>query len=175
MMKMMMFMSSMMININMVKANHPLFMTLMIIMQTIVVATYSGLITESFWMSYILLLIFLGGMMILFIYVTSIAANEILSMKNTMKMNMLIMVTTIMLIMVDKYFINLDMINSEMMYSQQLEKEMASSMNKLFNSPMNNLTILMMVYLFFMLVVIVKMTDIKQGPIRSKMYEQKNK
>nr|QNV11699.1 NADH dehydrogenase subunit 6 [Rhamphomyia barbata] len=60
--------------------NHPLAMGLMLLMQTFLICLITGLMTKSFWFSYILFLIFLGGMLVLFIYVTSLASNEMFSM-----------------------------------------------------------------------------------------------
>nr|QFG40081.1 NADH dehydrogenase subunit 6 [Munidopsis lauensis] len=55
---------------------HPLTAGLTLLLQTTLVATITGLAYPSFWFSYILFLIFLGGMLVLFIYVASIASNE---------------------------------------------------------------------------------------------------
>ena len=50
-------------------------MGLTLLIQTILVSIISGLITKTFWFSYILFLVFLGGILVLFIYVTSLASN----------------------------------------------------------------------------------------------------
>jgi len=52
----------------------------MLILQTLLVALISGLIIDRFWFSYILVLIFLGGILILFIYVAALASNEQINM-----------------------------------------------------------------------------------------------
>jgi NADH-ubiquinone oxidoreductase chain 6 len=56
--------------------NHPLTIGIVLIAQTIIIAIFSGLVLPSFWYSYILVLVFLGGLLILFIYVSTMAANE---------------------------------------------------------------------------------------------------
>jgi NADH-ubiquinone oxidoreductase chain 6 len=51
-------------------------MGITLIVQTIIIAVFSGMLLPSFWYSYILVLVFLGGLLILFIYVSTMAANE---------------------------------------------------------------------------------------------------
>lgn len=57
--------------------HHPLAIGLALLMQTLFIALSTGLVAPSFWFSYILFLVFLGGMLVLFIYVASLASNEI--------------------------------------------------------------------------------------------------
>ena len=55
---------------------HPLAMGLTLIIQTALAAVIAGIIARTFWFSYLLILIFLGGILILFIYVSTLAPNE---------------------------------------------------------------------------------------------------
>lgn len=55
---------------------NPLSIGLILLIETCLVAVRSGSRIDSFWFSYILFLIFLGGILILFIYVASLASNE---------------------------------------------------------------------------------------------------
>jgi NADH-ubiquinone oxidoreductase chain 6 len=54
-------------------------MGLVLLIQTLIVALLTGVLASSFWFSYILFLVFLGGMLVLFIYVTRLASNEMFS------------------------------------------------------------------------------------------------
>jgi NADH-ubiquinone oxidoreductase chain 6 len=56
--------------------SHPLAIGLTLIIQTALVAAAAGIIARTFWFSYLLVLIFLGGILILFIYVSALAPNE---------------------------------------------------------------------------------------------------
>lgn len=56
---------------------HPLSIGLTLFIQTLIICITSGFSNNSFWFSYILFLIFLGGILVLFIYVASLASNEI--------------------------------------------------------------------------------------------------
>nr|AEW48912.1 NADH dehydrogenase subunit 6 [Locusta migratoria] len=170
MMKMMIMSSSNLMNINFMKMNHPMSIMMTIIIQTLFISMMTGTMMESFWLSYILLLTFLGGMMVLFIYITSIASNEMFKIK----INSIIIIVYMMIILstlmynVDK-MISTEMIkNSEIMnlnYSINF-KEMSTSLVKLYNKPTVIITIMMMIYLFITLLAVVKITNINQGPMR---------
>nr|YP_009233073.1 NADH dehydrogenase subunit 6 [Engaewa walpolea]AMA98216.1 NADH dehydrogenase subunit 6 [Engaewa walpolea] len=58
------------------RLTHPLAMGIILLTQTLVVCILSGEFNPCFWFSYILFLIFMGAMLILFIYVASLASNE---------------------------------------------------------------------------------------------------
>nr|YP_010836025.1 NADH dehydrogenase subunit 6 [Oedipoda caerulescens]WGC89955.1 NADH dehydrogenase subunit 6 [Oedipoda caerulescens] len=167
----MMIMSMMnMININFIKLNHPMSMMMNIIIQTMLISTMMGSMMESFWLSYILFLTFLGGMMVLFIYITSIASNEMFQIKsiNVNLMLITIMMTTFIMNNIDKMMFMEIIKNTETMnmkYSIHYQ-EMTTSMMKLYNNPNIIITMMMMIYLFITLMAVVKITNINQGPIR---------
>nr|YP_010225748.1 NADH dehydrogenase subunit 6 [Paratrichocladius tamaater]UDD74599.1 NADH dehydrogenase subunit 6 [Paratrichocladius tamaater] len=150
---------------------HPLAMGLMLLMQTFLICIISGLISKTFWFSYILFLIFLGGMLVLFIYVTSLASNEMFnfSMK-ILSMSLLTFTTLFMtLIFIDKnmvmtYFMNHE--NESLTLMENFIMENSLTLNKLYNFPVNLTTILLMIYLFLTLIAVVKITNIFEGPLR---------
>lgn len=57
-------------------ANHPVSLGLILILHTLLIRIVTGLTGGRFWFSYILFLVFLGGVLVLFIYITSLASNE---------------------------------------------------------------------------------------------------
>nr|YP_007317387.1 NADH dehydrogenase subunit 6 [Corallianassa coutierei]AGA56164.1 NADH dehydrogenase subunit 6 [Corallianassa coutierei] len=59
-----------------IRLSHPLSMGLVLLIQTCLVCISCGVMSLSFWFSYVLFLVFLGGMLVLFIYVASLASNE---------------------------------------------------------------------------------------------------
>nr|UFY98545.1 NADH dehydrogenase subunit 6 [Piophila megastigmata]UFY98558.1 NADH dehydrogenase subunit 6 [Piophila megastigmata] len=151
--------------------NHPLAMGLMLLIQTILICLITGLMTKSFWFSYILFLIFLGGMLVLFIYVTSLASNEMfsLSMKLTISSFIFLSILMISTFFLDKLSTTLFYMNNEMesltnLYSYFTEN--ALSLNKLYNYPTNLINILLMNYLLITLIAVVKITKLFYGPLR---------
>nr|WLE70277.1 NADH dehydrogenase subunit 6 [Aphidius gifuensis] len=58
---------------------HPLIFSLMLIFYIILMSLVMNLINSNYWYSYILFLIMIGGLMILFMYFTSIASNNLMN------------------------------------------------------------------------------------------------
>nr|AML60307.1 NADH dehydrogenase subunit 6 [Mesembrinella sp. ACMJ-2016] len=150
---------------------HPLAMGLTMLIQTTLVTIYTGLTTKSFWFSYILFLIFLGGMLVLFIYVTSLASNEMFTFSiklMTTCMIMFLLMFIYMMIFMDKtlmmQYINLEIKPFNELNSYLMENSL--SLNKLYNYPNNILTILLMNYLLITLIAVVKITNLFKGPLR---------
>lgn len=59
-----------------VNLRHPVGLGLTLILHTLLISCVTGLVGGTFWFSYILFLVFLGGVLVLFIYMTSLASNE---------------------------------------------------------------------------------------------------
>nr|YP_009562013.1 NADH dehydrogenase subunit 6 [Traulia nigritibialis]QAU54104.1 NADH dehydrogenase subunit 6 [Traulia nigritibialis] len=170
MIKMMIMTMLNLMNINFIKLNHPMSMMILIILQTLLVGFMMGTMMESFWLSYILFLTFLGGMLVLFIYITSIASNEMFQIKSIMMIFtlMLWVIITLTLIYMNKMmFIDLIKNTETMNINNSINyQEMTMSLEKLYNKPTFIITMMMMIYLFLALLAVVKITNINQGPIR---------
>nr|UGN61781.1 NADH dehydrogenase subunit 6 [Cryptocercus sp. 2 ZQW-2021c] len=159
-------MMSMSITLSMMftQMNHPLAMGLMLLMQTILVCLMSGLMSQSFWFAYIMFLIFIGGMLVLFIYVTSLASNEMLTLSTKMMIMSTLSMMLILLMMKNWMKIN----NSETVTNEELNlnNENQTQLNKLYNKPNGKMTIMLASYLFLALITVVKITNITKGPLR---------
>nr|YP_010936661.1 NADH dehydrogenase subunit 6 [Anomala rufiventris]WKW91630.1 NADH dehydrogenase subunit 6 [Anomala rufiventris] len=144
---------------------HPLSMGMMLLMQTIIMALTMGFFNINFWYSYILFLIMIGGMLVLFIYMTSVASNE----KFQFSIKLTIMVGTLMLIMffiiamMDPYFSDMNSIYSETVNNY---KEYNMSFSKYLSYPNIIIMYMMIIYLLITLIAVVKITQIEKGPLR---------
>nr|AVM84855.1 NADH dehydrogenase subunit 6 [Anopheles gambiae]AVM85557.1 NADH dehydrogenase subunit 6 [Anopheles gambiae]AWD29556.1 NADH dehydrogenase subunit 6 [Anopheles gambiae] len=150
---------------------HPLSMGLMLLIQTFLTCLITGIYVKSFWFSYVLFLIFLGGMLILFIYVTSLSSNEMFTMsfKLTMFSLLLFSLSMVIFFILDKTLIEQFIINMEMekfSMTNNLINENILSLNKMYNFPTNLITLLLINYLFLTLLVTVKITKKFYGPLR---------
>nr|QNG56181.1 NADH dehydrogenase subunit 6 [Cucujus sp. MJ-2020] len=145
--------------------NHPLSFGLILLSQTILISLISGMISSNFWYSYILFLIMVGGMLVLFIYMTSIASNE--KFKFSSKLFILTSMTplTYFLLLTDTFMINSVNYNEP---SNSSLLNFSFSMNKYMNWPMNMLYSMIIIYLFITLIAVVKITNINYGPLRQK-------
>nr|ADW83158.1 NADH dehydrogenase subunit 6 [Boreus elegans] len=161
---------SFIINMIFIQMNHPLSMGLILLIQTLLICLISGILTKTFWFSYILFLIFLGGMLVLFIYMTSLASNEIFSFSmNNMTTSIMIIYITLMFLMLldpfywNTYFNNLDKLN---MLNNFIMNNNMIMLTKIYNPPTSFITLLLANYLFLTLIIVVKITNIFYGPLR---------
>nr|ADE09684.1 NADH dehydrogenase subunit 6 [Bactrocera dorsalis]ADE09686.1 NADH dehydrogenase subunit 6 [Bactrocera dorsalis]QCC24879.1 NADH dehydrogenase subunit 6 [Bactrocera dorsalis]QCC24884.1 NADH dehydrogenase subunit 6 [Bactrocera dorsalis]QCC25222.1 NADH dehydrogenase subunit 6 [Bactrocera dorsalis] len=171
MMQLFLYSSTLISSLIFIQMNHPLAMGLMLLIQTLQICLITGLMAKSFWFSYVLFLIFLGGMLVLFIYVTSLASNEMfsLSMKLTIICMMIMLTTTLIAAFLDKMSTSSFIQNLEMqpLYNFNLTvSENSLSLHKLYNYPTNFITILLMNYLLITLIAVVKITKLFYGPLR---------
>nr|UFZ13447.1 NADH dehydrogenase subunit 6 [Ctenochauliodes nigrovenosus] len=159
--------SSLLMSMNFILTNHPLSMGLILLIQTILISMITGMLMQSFWFSYILFLIMLGGMLVLFIYMTSLASNELFSLSTKMIIINLMMIMSFMIILYIYYYPHINNMNldTSMIY-QILNQENSIELNKLYNFPTMNLTLILINYLFLTLIIVVNITNINYGPLR---------
>nr|YP_009255437.1 NADH dehydrogenase subunit 6 [Anopheles homunculus]AND46647.1 NADH dehydrogenase subunit 6 [Anopheles homunculus]AWB98235.1 NADH dehydrogenase subunit 6 [Anopheles homunculus]AWB99431.1 NADH dehydrogenase subunit 6 [Anopheles homunculus]AWB99847.1 NADH dehydrogenase subunit 6 [Anopheles homunculus] len=151
--------------------NHPLSMGLMLLIQTFLTCLLTGIYVKTFWFSYVLFLIFLGGMLILFIYVTSLSSNEMFTMSFSLSLTSFLIFIFFMMIflfldktLIEQFITNLEMEN--ILNFNNLINENTLSLNKMYNFPINMITLLLINYLFLTLLVTVKITKKFYGPLR---------
>nr|ALO70675.1 NADH deshydrogenase subunit 6 [Lucifotychus sp. 1 EF-2015] len=143
--------------------SHPLMMGIILLMMTLLISLISGLM-NNFWFSYILFIIMIGGLLILFLYMTSIASNELIKLSNSMTIIMSLSCLTLLIMspMMDKFLFFYFNINSPLINYNSMNM----SFNKFFNYPNNLIMFMLIMYLFLTLIATVKITNIKYGPMR---------
>nr|YP_009350751.1 NADH dehydrogenase subunit 6 [Ophiotermes mirandus]AQP27690.1 NADH dehydrogenase subunit 6 [Ophiotermes mirandus] len=140
---------------------HPLAMGLMLLMQTTMVCLISGTMYSSFWFSYILFMIMIGGMLVLFMYMTSLASNEMFSPSNKMMMISLLMLPALMYIMPTST-------NSKEtgVHETMMESEVTTTTTVMYNQTMGIMTTLLVLYMLLTLIVVVNIINVSSGPLR---------
>nr|AML26156.1 NADH dehydrogenase subunit 6 [Scolytinae sp. BMNH 1274282] len=149
--------------------NHPLAMGGILLIQTMIMSMMSGMLFTNFWFSYILFLIMVGGMLVMFMYMTSIASNEKFLLPSPCKMliTTIIMMTSITtILLMDKTLISY--MSQTSMHKMSMNMMFMNSLTKFFNSPNMIMSIMLMSYMLLTLIAIVKITDKKMGPLRQK-------
>nr|YP_009935554.1 NADH dehydrogenase subunit 6 [Prosopocoilus astacoides]QNS37133.1 NADH dehydrogenase subunit 6 [Prosopocoilus astacoides]UTM10024.1 NADH dehydrogenase subunit 6 [Prosopocoilus astacoides castaneus] len=144
--------------------NHPMSLGLLLLIQSILIAMISGWMNITFWYSYIMLLIMIGGMLVLFMYMTNVASNEKFSFSSSLMIILIIM--TVMFILsiptIDQSLINMGIqINETIMSFHPL-----TSLNKFLNFPAITMSTALIIYLLVTMIVIIKIINIKHGPLR---------
>nr|QZK21334.1 NADH dehydrogenase subunit 6 [Drepanotermes sp. ANIC 0054] len=140
---------------------HPMAMGLMLLIQTTMVCLISGTMYSSFWFSYILFMIMIGGMLVLFMYMTSLASNEMFSPSNKMFM------ATVMLLPILMYMMPTVTNNKEMStHSTMMENEILTTTTVMYNQMMGTMTTLLVLYMLLTLIVVVNIINVSKGPLR---------
>nr|YP_010554695.1 NADH dehydrogenase subunit 6 [Hydropsyche simulata]UYO79328.1 NADH dehydrogenase subunit 6 [Hydropsyche simulata] len=143
---------------------NPLNMGLLILSQTLIICFLMNFYLNYYWLSYILYLIMLGGILILFMYMCSIASNKIIQFNTNLFLYMiLIFFITFMFIYKFKWInLNLLMINNHNFF---FSNEMFS-MSKIYNNYTYKITIMLIIYLFILLLMVTMFTNSNKGPLR---------
>nr|YP_009351505.1 NADH dehydrogenase subunit 6 [Protermes prorepens]AQP29779.1 NADH dehydrogenase subunit 6 [Protermes prorepens] len=153
--------ASIMTSVTFTQMKHPLAMGMMLLMQTMMVCLMSGTMYKSFWFSYILFMIMVGGMLVLFMYMTSLASNEMFSPSNKM-------ITTTALTMPILTYMMPSMTNNKEMgeHEMMMENEITTTTAIMYNQTMGTMTVLLVMYMLLTLIVVVNIINVSKGPLR---------
>nr|QJD22453.1 NADH dehydrogenase subunit 6 [Haustorioides koreanus] len=142
--------------------NTPLSMGITVILLSFFVAVMMALLMPTTWFSFLLLMVFLSGMMVLFVYVASLASNE-LFVWDYVSVFLLVSLSALFVGMSRKVYcpgvsgmdFSLNNISSFMVY-------------KMYSPHLYYFTLLLIVYLLVVLIVVVKNATISESPLRAK-------
>nr|QHO05174.1 NADH dehydrogenase subunit 6 [Rimicaris variabilis] len=156
------------LSISFTRMLHPLAMGTTLLSQTIVICVTAGLSAKSMWFSYILFLIFLGAMLVLFIYVASLASNEAFFTSMTLTTgSLLLFLLGSMSWMLDPLLPLLKTtIESSFLETSQFLLSTQATLSMIYNPSSVNLTLFIILYLLLTLIVVVKITSTFFGPLR---------
>nr|WFS78635.1 NADH dehydrogenase subunit 6 [Phyllozelus siccus siccus] len=159
------------------QSTHPLAMTIIIIFQTLAMCIMMSLMTSNSWISYILFLVFLGGMLVLFLYITSLASNELFSNNTNFNTSTLLFLITLMGFLL--FFFNMDLMTWHMLTSNidnhplttdmhpKYEEPLSYTLMKLYANHSGKISLTLMIYLLLSLLVVVYINNTFVGPLRS--------
>nr|QIC54415.1 NADH dehydrogenase subunit 6 [Stygobromus tenuis potomacus] len=146
---------------------HPLTMTAVIIFQSLVIAINLYMYTQTSWFTYILIMTFLSGMMIIFAYISSIVPNEtITKMPFFISVSIIMTAMVVLMLFLTEYisFTYLNMpLNMNALYNLS-----TATIFKIFKSNTNIMAIMLISYLLIVLIMVVKITAFNKGPLRIK-------
>ena len=139
---------------------HPLAIIFVLILQTILISIIIYRITQFPWFSYTLILVFLGGMLILFTYISNIASNEIFKPNLKIMAPLVLAPLVTIFIMKPKQRLTLE---TKISSSNQFSNLMIL---KPFSEAIIPVTLLIASYIILTLLTVVKIRKISQGPLR---------
>lgn len=145
----------------------PFTIGLILLIQTSLISVTSGILNIRFWYSYIIFLIFLGRLLIIFIYVSRLISNV------KFLFNKWIIINIVIIILIFILIINYNKVNSiledTIKFSYiEINKNLLTkiSLNKLFNKPNFIISFIIINYLFITLIIVVKISNINLGSLR---------
>nr|AOY39523.1 NADH dehydrogenase subunit 6 [Hypothenemus sp. BMNH 1040003]AOY40290.1 NADH dehydrogenase subunit 6 [Hypothenemus sp. KM-2015] len=142
------------ISIMMMALKHPLSVSMALIIQALLAAITTGLFFNYFWFGFILFLVIVGGVMILFVYMTSIASSEKFKSPSPLKSILMFTIITLMTLSTLKTM------------TIKTNNELTKTFMEYFNSNNMQMMIFLMIYLFVALIAVVKISDKNSGPLR---------
>nr|YP_010576544.1 NADH dehydrogenase subunit 6 [Oulema tristis]UZN44098.1 NADH dehydrogenase subunit 6 [Oulema tristis] len=139
---------------------HPLSMGVILLSQTTFISLMTGMMQLNFWYSYIIFIIMIGGMLILFMYMTSVASNE----KFKFSMNLMFFMISFFLLLI---FMKPELLNFYLNLKIHLNiYNLQMSLNKYFNTPNHLIIFLIFFYLLITMIMVTKITKLEKGPLR---------
>nr|BCW86849.1 NADH dehydrogenase subunit 6 [Drepanosurus hatanakai] len=137
----------------MIFINHPLSFTLCLLLQTVLMC--GMLTTLSPWVSLVLFLIFLGGILVMFLYVASLSANESFVMDSSILLTVAVTVITTLVLW------------SEISVTNPSSKSLHQNMDSVLHWTGSPLFLSLTIYLFLALLLIVEFLNVNKKPLRS--------
>nr|YP_009000487.1 NADH dehydrogenase subunit 6 [Eubasilissa regina]AHF21728.1 NADH dehydrogenase subunit 6 [Eubasilissa regina] len=163
-----MFFMFLLMSLLLLNLHHPLIITIIMIIQTTIMTLMLGSMSTSFWMSYMMFLTFIGGMLVLFIYISSLTSNK-LNFLTVNKFFLMLISTILFFIYLKILFFNMNLeMNSFMTLFVFFNTENNLFLSNFYNKNEMYLTILLMMYLMLTLIIVTKISNLSYGPMRIK-------
>nr|CCI69404.1 NADH dehydrogenase subunit 6 [Longipodacrangonyx sp. 1 MDMBR-2012] len=143
---------------------HPLFMSVVIALQSVLISAVIFSFNSINWFSYLLFMVFLSGMMVILIYVSSLASN--LVMKYFFFEFETFVLYFILFIAISYYYNLMGFIYDNNLSFSNLPNLIILS-GKVYSSDTCLFTILLICYLLLLLILVVKSSMFTKGPLRS--------
>jgi len=136
----------------------PITLLVRILFQTLIICSLGWLITNTRWFAFILFIIYLGGLIVLFIYIVSLASNE--KFFSRIEINHLFLFSLLVASLILIYRKN----TPDLIF---LKTNFTSGVFLIFSKNNIKLTLYRILYLLFSLIVIIKICNKYQGPLKS--------
>nr|YP_009726427.1 NADH dehydrogenase subunit 6 [Batracomorphus lateprocessus]QHW07518.1 NADH dehydrogenase subunit 6 [Batracomorphus lateprocessus] len=144
-----------------IKLNNPLSISVALIMKTLMISILMNLMSQNSWLSMMFFLMMVGGLLIMFSYMTSIVSNE----KFKFNINLTIILMMLLIPMESNLFLILTNENQEMLTSNSMMELM---LMKMYNKKSLFMLIFMVIYLLITMIMVSKLIMKNLGPLRSK-------
>nr|QGZ10086.1 NADH dehydrogenase subunit 6 [Oncopsis nigrofasciata] len=142
----------------------PMSMGTILLMQTMLTTLLMNKMMLTAWFPMVTFLMMIGGMMVLFMYMSSIASNEKFSMNLNLTLIFVLMIIYMEELMLENQLNEFQTINLT-------ETQETLSMMKLYNKKSMMITMFMVLFLLLTMISVSKIVLHHKGPLRMKTYE----
>ena len=142
-------------------------MGLILLIQTFIVSLFRGGLLFTFWFSYVLILIFLGAILILFIYISSLAPNQEFRMSPSIFLPIFVLFTVSFIsLLIDPLLFQTAYTKIESFSKAFISHTPAWSLRMIYDTHTSFVTCMIILYLLLTLIVVVKVVHPFFGPLR---------
>nr|QIC54439.1 NADH dehydrogenase subunit 6 [Crangonyx forbesi] len=142
--------------------NHPLILSLAIITQTLALSVVMSLNCATSWFSYLLVMIYVTGMMVIFLYVSSLTPNKNYFTGKMKLLTKMLVLLPLMLVLLSLSTMSLSLTSLSETHTTLISMVTAT----LFNLPNMSMSVLLINYLLLALIVVVKVAVLSNSPLR---------
>nr|YP_009339315.1 NADH dehydrogenase subunit 6 [Pallaseopsis kessleri]APL97205.1 NADH dehydrogenase subunit 6 [Pallaseopsis kessleri] len=143
----------------------PLMMALLITAQTALVSLSMYLLMPTSWMSFVLLMILVSAMMVIFVYVSSLASNEFVALPKYWAMSTTATLSVWLLL---GYLFLYTKKSQACSHSSMWDTDLTPILtHKLYEPYASTLTIFLIIYLLLALIVVAKISVTLKGSLRA--------
>nr|YP_010586118.1 NADH dehydrogenase subunit 6 [Chimarra paramonorum]UZZ43854.1 NADH dehydrogenase subunit 6 [Chimarra paramonorum] len=147
----------------------PMSLGLMILIQILASTLLMNFMMQVTWLSYIIYLVYIGGMMIMFMYVCSITPNKLFTFTPwIITLLSLSTITSLWIFILYHNNLNLSLLNSKSMTLSSFHYPNLSLtlIFKLFNNFPLMITLFTIIFLFTLMIIVNKITNFSISPMR---------
>nr|DAC76776.1 TPA_asm: NADH dehydrogenase subunit 6 [Pseudomyrmex ferrugineus] len=150
---------------------HPMHMIMMLILYSIIISVNLSLLKKTFLYSIMLLLIMISGILIIFLYFSSLISNEKIKLMNIQKSIYMILMTLLstLILLKFKFYEQPVMKSMEVTHLNHIQNMSFNNLEMLYTYPFNSMSILCMMFLLLSMLSIIKIISIKSSPLRKIM------
>nr|YP_010878970.1 NADH dehydrogenase subunit 6 [Batracomorphus extentus]WHE42622.1 NADH dehydrogenase subunit 6 [Batracomorphus extentus] len=141
---------------------NPMSIMILMITKTSLVSIMMNFMSNSSWFPMMFFLMMVGGLLIIFSYMTSTVSNE----KFKFKMNLTLMMFMFITIPMETNLLN-ELIEEKEMLTTKIDL-MKMSVSKLYNFKSMQMSMLLIFYLFMTMIMVSKLIMKTMGPLRTK-------
>lgn len=142
---------------------HPITLGFILIFTSIIYSILIFLRSRSPWIPFILIIVFLRGSIVIFIYITSISSNETISLE--IKFIPLILISSVILLINNNLIFRFNIKNLNPL-KNLTNSNSVELIYKTYNISLNLLTLFIIIYLLLIIIVAVKITILSKTPLR---------